>query len=91
MINEIKKIEGWKTSDGELFDVEEQAIRHQYKIEIIERIKKFVEDHISSNMDRWDIERILIDSVEELFGPELDILQKSNKGESNELHKNWSR
>lgn len=67
----IEKIECWKTLDGKFFNIEDQAIQHQYKLDIIERLKKFVENHISSGMNRWDIERILIDEVEELFGPKL--------------------
>lgn len=51
-MNEVKRVDGWTTSDNQIFKTEDEANNHQKYINIRNAICDILEDHMSMN-DRY--------------------------------------
>jgi len=62
----VKKVNGFKTSDGKIFDNEVAANEYQYEFNIKMAMMKFCDIHFWTDMGKEDAAEIMAENAEEL-------------------------
>lgn len=57
----MKKITGYKTKDGQIFEHEIEAKIREKELEIRDKITEFADNHYFPNMTRGDLKDLLIE------------------------------
>ena len=63
----VKRVNGWQTSDGQLFTDERNAIDHQSQIDYFKGCEVFVGQNCYNSMTKSDIEDVLKESPDEII------------------------
>ena len=73
----VEKIEAYRTTDGQIFDSETLAQKHQQEVTIQQRLTDFVEKNGYHSMYDHDVVRMMVDNLDELR----DILFPTQQGQ----------
>lgn len=65
-VTEVKKVDCYECSDGNVFKDKESAFMHQSDIDKRKAVEDFVDSHCYNGMSKSDIADFIIDNIDEI-------------------------